>query len=149
MNSRGRAHTARCNPAIFHIREVPTHRTPRDAEPPRGGYDVWGASHTGSVSAYGTFDQNGNVTELNETVFAESSHGARGGRWQTLSSSSLKRSDCFSDGNGEFKTLGFRVASIPEPVGMSFMLMSGITLLRRRRSAAERRHSHSESRMLT
>ena len=75
---------------------------------------------TGSPSAYGTFDQSGNVWELNDlTGAAGSSRGYRGGDWNSNSELSLSSSWRETGaptiaGSG----LGFRLASpvaVPEP----------------------------------
>jgi formylglycine-generating enzyme required for sulfatase activity len=93
-------------------------------------------SFTASASPYGTFDQGGNVWEWNETIFAGSKRGLRGGGFFNLHvgpASSLLVSDDPSDaGSGEGG--GFRVASIPEP-GTGVLLMTGLAglaALRRR-----------------
>lgn len=70
-----------------------------------------------SHSPYGTFDQGGNVWEWNETVFANSTRGWRGGSFYYDHShmAASERSYNF-DPRTEDYSLGFRVATIPECV---------------------------------
>ncbi len=75
-----------------------------------------------SASAYGTFDQAGNVWEWNDAVIG-SSRGLRGGSWGNLdgdlqSSLSIGVDPSLEDGN-----VGFRVASVPEPSTYALILL--------------------------
>jgi hypothetical protein len=85
-------------------------------------YRTEAGAHENSVSAYGTFDQGGNVQEFNETVPEPDIRGIRGGSWfwgdilgKWYRPVDMHSSDQYSD-------LGFRVAlgvgtvSVP-PVG--------------------------------
>jgi len=91
-----------------------------------------------STSAYGTFDQGGNLWEWNETAIG-SQRGFRGGSWFFraiyLSASYRSSGTPTSEGND----IGFRLASpagtdvIPEPGTLSLMALGGLALLRRRR----------------
>jgi sulfatase modifying factor 1 len=90
-----------------------------------------------SFSPYGTFDQGGNVWELNETRFIDfvSSVRARGGSWGGVSddlfaAQSLPVSLAF----GEAPGIGFRVASIPEPNGICLASLGVAATLIQRRS---------------
>ena len=69
-----------------------------------------------SPSAYGTFDQSGDITQWNETGVAGLFRGRRGGWWDSNSSelsSSIRLTDYPSSESGVF---GFRVAAwVPEP----------------------------------
>ena len=99
----------------------------------------------GGPSAYGTFDQSGNVFEWNDlTGDADSSRGLRGGDW-SHGASSVSSSVRYSyDPSGELSYIGFRLASpvsvsgVPEidPNGLSAvlgLLVGGLGLLERRR----------------
>jgi len=92
---------------------------------------VYGAN---SDSAYGTNDQAGNVYEWNDAVIG-SSRGLRGGSWDSLSSN-LPAS--YRDGltpTSGISTVGFRVASVPEPSALLLtMIAAAVSLTRRRRS---------------
>ena len=115
-----------------------------------GGYSATGSStyvvaqnyltdvgaYAFSRSFYGTFDQAGNVFELNETLHTTSSpsyRGMRGGGW-AFGAFDLGA----SHGDSNFPTsshIGFRVAAVPEP--SSFVLAAlgliGLVVWRRRK----------------
>jgi len=90
-------------------------------------------AYASSSSFYGTFDQAGNVYELNETLVQGSHRGIRGGAW-AFDSFDLGA----SHGDSNFPTssfIGFRVATVPEP--SSFVLavlgLIGLAVWRRKR----------------
>lgn len=91
-----------------------------------------------SASAYGTFDQGGNVYEWNDAVIAGSYRGLLGGSWnfpRGLQSSG--RYD--GDPTDEIGFMGFRFATVPEPSTGALVLMGagllGLSLARRKRCA--------------
>jgi sulfatase modifying factor 1 len=88
-----------------------------------------------SGSAYGTFDQGGNVWEWNDAVIA-SSRGERGGSWFYDDDYLQSDNRDFLDPSVESSNRGFRVASVPEPSTYALVLMAGAGWLvwRRRRS---------------
>jgi len=93
-----------------------------------------GAYGANSDSAYGTNDQAGNVFEWNDAVIG-SSRGLRGGSWNfgSILLPASFRSD-LSPAIGDF-TVGFRVASVPEPSALLLtMIAASVSLTRRRRS---------------
>lgn len=95
----------------------------------------------GGLSPYGTMGQNGNVWEWNESAFdgvnnlTNEGRGFRGGSWFS-SESSLRSSGRLNDSpTFELSTIGFRVASIPEPSSIVMLLLTfaaSALLLRRR-----------------
>ena len=99
-----------------------------------GDFTVVG-SYTGSASPNGTFDQGGNVNEWNETIFGSNARGLLGG-WYPSSPISLAA----NNNSASFlnvidrRSVGFRVASLPEP-GTGFLLMAGMLVLTGRLSA--------------
>lgn len=87
-----------------------------------------------SVSAYGTFDQTGNVWEWNEGAYLDGSfHYYRGGSWGDTSVGMRSSDQNGGSATAEYADLGFRVASVPEPGGVS-TLVAGILVVVRRRS---------------
>lgn len=92
-------------------------------------------AYSGDPSFYGTFDQGGNVWEWNDAVIG-SSRGLRGGSWfnADLSLAAQTRPPYGEAQSEEAPTLGFRVASVPEPSAMVLtILASGVMLTRRKR----------------
>lgn len=68
-----------------------------------------------SVSPYGTFDQGGNVWEWNEDLFGGTNRVLRGGSFETVAPllSAAQRTQAAP--LNSTRTLGFRVATVPEP----------------------------------
>ncbi len=90
-------------------------------------------AYTTSTNYYGTFDQNGDVFQWNETLTVGSSRGFRGGSWDNQSDSLSSASRNGDAPASEDYIVGFRVASVPEPSSALVLLMlSGATLARRR-----------------
>ena len=88
-----------------------------------------------SASAYDTFDQGGNVWEWNDAVIG-SSRGLRGGSWDDLDDDLQSSYRNFFDPSFENFSVGFRVASVPEPSTAVLVLMGvGALYLWKRRRA--------------
>ncbi|MGD0653087.1 MAG: SUMF1/EgtB/PvdO family nonheme iron enzyme [Thermoguttaceae bacterium] len=90
-----------------------------------------------STSAYGTFDQGGNVWEWNEALigFSSSSRGLRGGSFDDFSDIFLAASTRWGYGHldidpgypaYENNDIGFRVASVPEPGSITLLVCGAI-----------------------
>ena len=94
-------------------------------------------SYTGSPSPSGTFDQGGNVREWNETIFGGGSRGTRGGGFYDDGAYLAAAESDFWPSEAWEESIGFRVASIPEP-STALLLAGGLAGLaaagRRRRS---------------
>ena len=87
-----------------------------------------------STSAYGTFDQGGNLWEWNETVINTYGRGLRGGDWDTPANCLAASYPSFGvQPTYEHYDIGFRLASpIPEPATVSLFGIAAAALLRRR-----------------
>jgi sulfatase modifying factor 1 len=84
-----------------------------------------------SPSAYGTYDQAGDLFQWNEALIG-ASRGARGGSWDAPSSNmpASLRFDDFPTGQND--DVGFRVASVaevPEPGSLTLLAVGAIGLL--------------------
>jgi formylglycine-generating enzyme len=95
-----------------------------------------------SASAYGTYDQGGNLGEWNDAVDGSLRfRGLRGGFWSTningvQAGSPLSSSRSFGWPADDSDAVGFRVATVPEPSTYALLLMTGAGALwwaRRRR----------------
>lgn len=101
-------------------------------------------SFTSSASAYGTFDQGGNVWEWNELVLSATQRGQRGGSVYSsdylgtgdLSSGIGNKKDNWNIVDQENLDIGFRIAGVPEPSALSLLTvgLGGLAMIRRRRS---------------
>jgi formylglycine-generating enzyme required for sulfatase activity len=94
-------------------------------------------AYSNSSSYYGTFDQDGNVSEWGETRFANGDRAMDGGSWghqsDALAASSFYGYDGIDPTTG-FPGWGFRVARLPEPTSwVALLSLGGIALVRRRR----------------
>ena len=89
-----------------------------------------------STSAYGTFDQAGNLWEWNETLVLGDFYGLRGGSFDNIFGMEAAHQDSYP-AELENRIMGFRVAGVPEPSGLLLMVVgvaiSGLRLRRRSR----------------
>ena len=91
-------------------------------------------AYTGSASYYGTFDQNGNVWEWNESTYYSSCRGLRGGAFDCdnnyLQASTYDGYNPSSSGC----SIGFRVSEVPEPSSVIALLggLAGLLGIMRR-----------------
>jgi sulfatase modifying factor 1 len=90
----------------------------------------------GTMEQNGTFDMMGNVFEWNASLITRSSRGVRGGSYTDASHTgwyigSSRQGE--SNPYNEFRDVGFRVASVPEPCSLLLLSLGGLMLMRRRR----------------
>ena len=105
------------------------------ATDPYGPWDVG----SGSAELNGTYDMMGNVWEWMESPYhsgdflSGSDRGLRGGSFghDDYYLRSSYRYSCHP--YDEFVTVGFRVASVPEPASLVLLLLGGLTVARRRK----------------
>ena len=92
-------------------------------------------AHENSDSAYGTFDQGGNVWEWNEAVVSNAFRGLRGGTF--IYDLNLLQSTYRYGTNPTYEgyRVGFRVSQVPEPSSIIALLggLTGLIGLRRRK----------------
>lgn len=87
-----------------------------------------------SASYYGTFDQGGNVWEWNYAVIGGTGRGLRGGAWAYGYESLQSDYRWGAAPESENGSIGFRVATIPEPsTGLLVMMGGGMYCCLRRR----------------
>jgi formylglycine-generating enzyme required for sulfatase activity len=100
-------------------------------------------AYASSSSPYGTFDQAGNAWEWNEALISDSNfRGIRAGSWFDGAFSLGSFSQGYEHANGEYSTVGFRVALVPEPSTLVLATLGLLgTLFGRRGRRAKRRQT--------
>lgn len=105
-----------------------------------GGYPAGGnitnvGAYSGSVSAYGTYDQCGNLIEWNETIFGPTQWGLRGGSFDisaaAIAASSREKNNMYYT---EGVSIGFRLATIPEPYTLLLLGLGGMMIRKKSRN---------------
>jgi formylglycine-generating enzyme required for sulfatase activity len=81
-----------------------------------------------SPGPYGTYDMGGDVWQWNEANISGSSRGLRGGTWYKYSVNLASSPRNFINPTNEYFTIGFRVASVPEPGSMALLLAGAVAL---------------------
>jgi formylglycine-generating enzyme required for sulfatase activity len=95
-------------------------------------------AYLNTPSAYGTFDQSGDIFNWNEANVGTGARGIRGGSWN-LDAGALPSTnrDQLYEPQYANNFIGFRVAaaaSAPDPAGIALWVLGGVAMLRRRRS---------------
>ena len=87
-------------------------------------------------SAYGTFDQGGNVWEITEYVNSGNDIWIKGGSFGDTELAASKYYQGHNQSQEEGGGLGFRIAGVPEPSALSLLAvgLGGLAMMRRRRS---------------
>ena len=102
---------------------------------PAGGHGLTDVgAYVNSVSAYGTYDQNGNVAEWIETRTDFSWCYLRGGSWDVnpIAMAARLRDNAGMANNHSWHS-GFRVAMVPEPAAVLLFGLGGLGLVRSRK----------------
>jgi formylglycine-generating enzyme required for sulfatase activity len=89
-------------------------------------------SFAGTTSPYGAYDMGGDVWQWTEASVGSDLRILRGGSFSFYAislASSYRLGDDPADGSDVIGGLGFRVASVPEPGGITLLLAGGLCLL--------------------
>jgi len=93
-----------------------------------------GAYGGNSDSYYGTNDQGGNVHEWTDAVVNTNTRARRGGSWGDSQNAMRTTYRNWDFPNSQFDSIGFRIATVPEPATLVLVVFAGILpILRRRR----------------
>ena len=126
----------------FELQELQQYATWHGDEPMQGESNFASGGprpvYAGAVELNGTFNMMGNVWEwLESPMYGDYMYirrAVRGGAYHTgVAWLSLEASSSYLH-DTELPTLGFRVASVPEPTALTLLALSSIAILRRRRT---------------
>ena len=114
----GGANQANCNTGVYAVTTNPLYSASENYLTDVGAF-------SGSGSAYGTYDQGGNVYQWTDQV-SGSFRGLCGGSWYGSTSFLLSyNSNGCGEPTYEGNEFGFRVASVPEPSTAGLVLLAG------------------------
>jgi formylglycine-generating enzyme required for sulfatase activity len=97
-------------------------------------------AYVSASSYYGTFDQGGNVAEWTEQILSGLYRAYRGGSWLLEANSTGIIVDGVGAPGVALATVGFRMASIPEPSGIVSCVVVFGSVLGLRRSSRKASH---------
>jgi formylglycine-generating enzyme required for sulfatase activity len=100
--------------------------------------DVGAYSYKPSTSAYGTFDQGGNVFEWHDTAYFGTDRSLRGGAYHSEAYFLRAATRVISNPTAEHSDFGFRVAYVPEPTTLALLALGALRVVRRRRAVLAR-----------
>jgi len=108
---------------------------------PKGSYTIGSpyyrtevGAFASSRSAYGTYDQGGNLSEWNEATDSSSYRGTWGGSFEGYNGDLGADTRSFAKPSFDFYDAGFRVSEVPEPATTGLFLLGGLLAARRRRA---------------
>jgi formylglycine-generating enzyme len=87
-------------------------------------------------SYYGTYDQGGEVWEMNESIFVYNNGSfrrCRGGAFDSFNYDLASDNDDYISPSGASNDVGFRVVEVPEPGSLAILAVGGLGLLLRSR----------------
>ena len=124
------ANQANCNNGVYSVTQSGSYSSSQNYLTDVGVF-------SGSGSAYGTYDQGGDVFQWNDAVISGSYRGLRGGSWGNDAFALQSSGRLYNDPTLEYPIVGFRLASVPEPTTMGLVLLvgAGLFLWKRRKIA--------------
>lgn len=125
---------ANYNDGFYSVTQDSTHSTSQDYLTPVGAF-------TASASYFGTYDQGGDVSQWNDFTVSGAYRGFLGGDWNSSANELTSSFTDFDPATDESFSIGFRIASIPEPHPAVLILAAFLALVARRGTSYRRYYS--------